>query len=256
MAMTSQENNLPLMKSSLSQCQASEGKDEMEEMLPQNIWEKNGFQLFRQKRRGQIIERFLRSDGIRRILDIGCAEGYITSHISQSYEDVMGMDIDIASLKIARQKVKKTNFLGSSITHLPFKDNSIDAISLSEVIEHLPMETIERGFAEIDRILRTNGVLVISVPYEEKIVYNRCIHCDRLTPRSGHLHSLNEKMVSAILPANYQLIQKANLPNVRYISCSKIFQYFPIQFWMPINNLLGLIRKGPWLILKYTKSSN
>jgi hypothetical protein len=91
------------------------------------------------------------------------------------------------------------------------------------------------------------------VPYKEKITYTRCIHCGKLTPLWGHIQSFDENKLKKLLPDNYVQTEKKNLPNVELISCNKLLGKFPPNFWLIINNILGTIRKGYWIVLKYQK---
>jgi hypothetical protein len=127
-------------------------------------------------------------------------------------------------------------------------------VCILEVLEHLPAQLQEQGLDEADRALRANGVLLISTPYKEQISYTPCVHCEKLTPLWGHLHTLDEKIVGSLLPQNYKLLKKYHLPNVALISCLQAFEPLPLSIWLLINNALGLIRKGYWMLLKYIKS--
>jgi len=223
-------------------------------MSHQNIWELQGFLLNRQVRRGQIVKSMLKSFKARLVLDVGCAEGFLTNFLSQLPAYIIGIDLD-ESIKIAKSKVSRADFIRATITHLPFKDECFDAITILEVLEHLPNPILNEGIKEVDRVLKPEGILLISAPYKEKITYTRCIHCGKLTPLWGHLRSLDEHKVSSSLPKNYRLVGKKHIPNLELISCSRVMSFLPLQLWLLINEILGIIRKGYWIILEYIKSS-
>jgi SAM-dependent methyltransferase len=81
-------------------------------MNQQNIWELKGSQLIKQIRRAEVVKQMLKHSKAKQILDIGCAEGFITNYLSQLQAQVIGIDID-QSLKIAKNKVKKRGFHSS-----------------------------------------------------------------------------------------------------------------------------------------------
>jgi ubiquinone/menaquinone biosynthesis C-methylase UbiE len=224
-----------------------------QKMSQKNIWELQGPMLQRQRRRAQVISRSLKRDKVKRILDIGCAEGYTTSFISEVCDLVVGIELNIESLKVAKTKVKKGMFISASIEHLPFRANSFDTVCILEVLEHLPLEVQRKGLKEADRVLRDNRGLVISVPYKEQVVQTKCIHCNKPTPMYGHLHSLDVEKVSSLVPANFKLIEVYHLPNIQIASCSNLLKPIPLIIWLRINSLLGLVRKGYWIIVKYQK---
>ncbi|MHA1722235.1 MAG: class I SAM-dependent methyltransferase [Candidatus Baldrarchaeia archaeon] len=218
----------------------------------QNIWELQGFLLNRQVRRGQVVKSMLKSSRAKLVLDVGCAEGFITNFLSQLPAYVIGIDLD-ESIKIAKSKVSRADFIRVTITHLPFKNECFDAITLLEILEHLPNNILNEGIKEVDRVLKPGGTLLISVPYKEKITYTRCIHCGKLTPLWGHLQSFDENKLASLIPKNYEVLEKKHLPNLGLISCSIIFRWMPLRIWLLMNDLLGIIRKGYWILLKYAK---
>jgi ubiquinone/menaquinone biosynthesis C-methylase UbiE len=223
--------------------------------LSQNIWERRSSSLHRQKRRAQLVGSYLKREQVSRIVDIGCAEGYATSFISKPGRSVIGVERDIQYLRIAKEKVREVNFINATIECLPFKKESFDAICVLEVLEHLDLQTQKTGMKEVDRILKSRGVLIVSVPYKENIIETKCVHCGKDTPLYGHLHSLDEDHINTILPSsNFYLKSKYRLPNIQIVSCKIFFEPLPLSVWKVINNLLGYIRKGYWIVLKYTKA--
>lgn len=71
------------------------------------------------------------------MLDVGCAEGFITSFISQVSAYVIGIDLDMSSLKVAKAKANNVVFIQASMTSLPFIEGAFDAVTYCEVLEHL-----------------------------------------------------------------------------------------------------------------------
>jgi len=225
-------------------------------LTDQTIWELSGRARHRQERRAQVTAFFLRPKESDIILDVGCGEGFITSHLLKA-SLVVGLDLSESSLKIAKQKLKtnKIQFIRADVTAIPLRESSVDKVAVLEVLEHLPTESQQRLCREIDRVLRRGGTLIITVPYKEQITYTRCIHCGKLTPLWGHLHSMDEEKVRKLLPSSYMLIAKAHFPNVEFVSIMGIFQKIPFRLWFIMNNLLGFLKKGYWILLKYKKFS-
>ncbi|WP_051691687.1 class I SAM-dependent methyltransferase [Pedobacter borealis] len=102
------------------------------------------------------------------VLDIACGEGYGSNLLSNYASNVYGVDIDLASIEHASEKYKKRNlsFLHGSADQIPLKDSCLDVVVSFETIEH--HEKHEEMLSEIKRVLKTNGLLIMSSP--EKVV--------------------------------------------------------------------------------------
>jgi GT2 family glycosyltransferase/2-polyprenyl-3-methyl-5-hydroxy-6-metoxy-1,4-benzoquinol methylase/glycosyltransferase involved in cell wall biosynthesis len=98
------------------------------------------------------------------VLDIACGEGYGSSFMADVARSVIGVDIAKAAVKHASTTYKKPNlkFRQGSAINLAFADASFDVVVSFETIEHLVEQA--QMLAEIRRVLRPNGVLIISSP--------------------------------------------------------------------------------------------
>lgn len=226
-------------------------------MTNQNIWKLNKSELYRQTRRAQTTTLYSKPTLGDFILDVGCSEGFVASHFLRA-SFIVGLDALKDSLLIAKQKVRQLNvdFIYADATALPLRPASFNKVTMLEVFEHLPKEKHRKLCREVDKVLKEKGLLIISVPYKEQIIYTRCIHCGKLTPLWGHLCSMDEEKITGLLPNHYTLTASCHLPNVGLVSLSGIFQRLPLNLWLVLNNLLGKFRKGYWIILKYKKEKS
>lgn len=111
-----------------------------------------------------------------RVLDIGTGKiGIFPKLILKYCKDclVHGMDIQETSniLKNTRFSVEELNrlrLIRGDITKAPFRDASFDIITAVSTIEHLPGELDKKGIKEIPRIIKENGLFVMSVPYNKE----------------------------------------------------------------------------------------
>jgi len=91
----------------------------------------------------------------KQCLEIGCGRGAFQDMVS----DYTGVDIS----KSVRYYLHKP-FCTASVTELPFKDNSFDAIWSYAVLEHVPNP--ENALTEIRRVLRNNGLLLLAPAWQ------------------------------------------------------------------------------------------
>lgn len=111
------------------------------------------------------VMSFVNAGEKEKILDIGCGSGFYTKALIQKGAVVTATDIAKGYLKQTKKLVGKNKRLRlcvADVTNLPFKDNIFDKVLLTEVIEHLPDYKV--ALREIKRVLKTDGILVISTP--------------------------------------------------------------------------------------------
>ncbi len=100
------------------------------------------------------------------VLEVGFGEGYGVSKLSKSkkVKEIVGLDIDIGSVKHASSKYnsKKSRFKHYNGDKMPFENNSFDVVVSFQVIEHIKNE--ENYISEIYRVLKKHGIFVLTTP--------------------------------------------------------------------------------------------
>lgn len=118
------------------------------------------------KRRAKKIIEGINPKKGERIIDLGCGTGYYLFLLSNLgiKLNLTGFDYDEKAIKEAHDLLyeKKIKFISGDLHKIPFKDNSFDKAVMSEVLEHVDND--KKVLREVYRILKPNGILVISVP--------------------------------------------------------------------------------------------
>ena len=98
------------------------------------------------------------------VLDIASGEGYGSKMLAQTAHKVTGVDISQEAVSHAQEKYQASNleFRLGSCSGIPLDDASVDVVVSFETIEH--HDEHEAMMQEIKRVLRPDGVLVISSP--------------------------------------------------------------------------------------------
>ncbi len=101
----------------------------------------------------------------RRILDLGCGDGYLSNLLQQHYPqaEIWGIDISKTAIAAGNKKYKNINFiLGDAEKKLPFTDNFFDIVISGEHIEHL--RDVDTYLEEINRVTKDYGYLLMTTP--------------------------------------------------------------------------------------------
>ena len=98
------------------------------------------------------------------VLDIASGEGYGAAMLAVKADKVIGVDVSLEAIQHARKRYKKENleYLVGSCAEIPLLDASVDMVVSFETIEHHDQH--EKMMQEFKRVLRPNGVLIISSP--------------------------------------------------------------------------------------------
>nr|WP_254213032.1 methyltransferase domain-containing protein [Burkholderia multivorans] len=137
------------------------------------------------------------------VLDIACGEGYGSSLLAKSARSVVGVDIDPKTVAHASQRYAgegNLRFVAGSASSIPLVDSSIDVVVSFETIEHLAEQ--HEMLTEIRRVLKPNGMVVISSP-------NKKVYSD---DRDYH----NEFHVKELYFDEFDALLREHFPSIRY----------------------------------------
>lgn len=179
------------------------------------------------------------------ILDIGCGGAWVASQFLPKGRKVISMDISTINPTKALAAYPHSNHAAvvADAFHLPFLDGSLDCIIASEVIEHVadPKLFITRILKKVKK----GGKLLLMTPYNETIEINLCIHCNKPTPKNGHLHSFNETKINALVPLHESRLRTTAFNN-KYLLKSRVYNllsFLPFKAWKLIDSMANVIFK-------------
>lgn len=132
-----------------------------------------------------------------KVLDIGCATGFILSKLDGDGFDTYGVDISEFALSCAEKITSAQLQLADANKPLPFKENSYKVVLALDIIEHL--DSPANFCREVRRILKPGGLFLLHTPnissiFEKLMGENWFGYKDK-----SHLYLFNKKNLTYLL---------------------------------------------------------
>ncbi len=128
------------------------------------------------------------------ILDIGCSYGWFEKFgVEMGCKEIVAIDSDEKLLNQAKKQVKANNVTfikGSALDISRLKEDYFDLVVMFDVIEHIPKNTEILVLIALKRVLKKDGILIISTPYKN-------FRSDFMDPAwyFGHRHYSKEELI-------------------------------------------------------------
>jgi len=99
------------------------------------------------------------------VLDFGCGRGEILVQSAKLKAKTFGVDYALEAIKLSKEALKRNNLKAEVLKiedqKLSFEDSFFDVVFLLDVVEHLYPQELKRTLAEIKRVLKPQGRLII-----------------------------------------------------------------------------------------------
>jgi 2-polyprenyl-3-methyl-5-hydroxy-6-metoxy-1,4-benzoquinol methylase len=150
------------------------------------------------------IRRVVNNLPARSILDVGCGNGWLTSHLITAQPSAMiyALDVSEALLEPSAGLPSSAKRVIAAAEFLPFRADTFDLVVATEMLEHVPRP--ELVLHEIRRV--TAGHTLLTVPYEPfwslgNILFGR--HLRNLGNTPGHLHRWGRRRFLTLVDAYF-----------------------------------------------------
>lgn len=146
-----------------------------------------------------VLRRFARRPGP--LLEIGVGSGALLARLRQ--DGWRGWGVDVSPDLVAALAKRGLPGVVGGVAALPFARASFDGAIMLEVLEHLLPGHAEAGLDEIARVLRPNGILLLSTPHDERLEDHRvvCPNCGALFHTVQHVRSFTVAGLRALMEA-------------------------------------------------------
>ena len=134
------------------------------------------------------------SSGDARVLDAGCGAGRMSGYLAERGCLVEGVDLSPGMVRMARRAHRDLSFNVGTLADLPYPDDQFAGVMLWYSIIHTPPAGQARVFAEVSRVLRPAGYLLVGFQSGEgtrdvSAAYRRFGHDVQL---ERHLYTVDE----------------------------------------------------------------
>ena len=104
----------------------------------------------------------VRSGGGGPVVEVGCGPGRMAAHLAGLGLDVFGIDLSPAMVEIARREHPALRFEVGTMTALRLADESVAGVLAWYSIIHTPPDRLPGVLAELARVLRPGGRLLLA----------------------------------------------------------------------------------------------
>jgi 2-polyprenyl-3-methyl-5-hydroxy-6-metoxy-1,4-benzoquinol methylase len=194
----------------------------------------------------------------KKLLDVGCATGYLLEKAKQLGYDPYGVEYSHFAAKEAAKRFPKKIFSGS-LEQAKYKSSFFDVVTLIDVIEHV--EDPQKQMKEVKRILKPNGHIIVVTPNleslwskilksnwtnlkEEHIFYFTPSSLKFLIKKSG-FEILYSSVVTKHLTLNYIYSHFKSYPTPILGTISELFKLLPNK----VRNIPFPIKTGDYIIM-------
>jgi len=168
------------------------------------------------------------------VLDYGCGNGDLLGFMLDKSIPCQGADYSQYAVDAVNKKLqnhKNVNYFKGvfKLNGLPspnLKSNYYDVVFFIETIEHIDAEDVAAVVNEIYRILKTDGIIIVTTPFEEDLITNT-VMCPDCGCIFNHLQHLTTWSVQSIVEVMSGVgFESICCKSTRFLLDSNALKYF------------------------------
>lgn len=136
-----------------------------------------------------VVEGIARGESV---LDLGCGPGQVGQYLAERGLQIVGMDSAFKMLLVARRRTGNCCLACGDMRFIPFRTASFSGVVAFYSVHHLPRPALRTALAEIRRILKPAGLLVVATHLGESEVYNSTFLGHEIETVGGTLYGEDE----------------------------------------------------------------
>jgi SAM-dependent methyltransferase len=147
-------------------CQAS--YDRVAEEYARRIYDELRHKPLDRKLLDQLVQRV---GSLGPICDLGCGPGHVARYLHGQGAEALGVDLSPVMVEVARRLNPAISFQPGNMLALEVEDNAWGGIAAFYSIIHIPREEVFRVLAELRRVLKPGGWLLVAFHIGEHMVH-------------------------------------------------------------------------------------
>ena len=149
-------------------------------------WFLEGGRLAEETLRGSLDRAGTRLEDMAAILDFGCGCGRVMRRLADLPGELRGSDFDGPAVEWCRKNLPFASFTHNGLRPpLPFGERELDLVYAFSVLTHLPVDVQHAWVAELARVLRPGGYLLLSTHGERYL--DRLTSAERASFQAGEV---------------------------------------------------------------------
>ncbi len=167
--------------------------------------------------------------GGRRVLDVGCATGYLAKRFVENGNGVYGIEIDPEATEEAKKCCKDVIVADvEELKRLPYPEEFFDVIVCADVLEHLRRP--DHVLRMLRQYLKPDGLMIVSLP---NVAYWRArlnLLFDNFNYEEiGIMDKTHLRFFT--IKTGKELVEEAGFKVIKIDHCGLAMKYFPLKLF-------------------------
>lgn len=145
-------------------------------------------------------QRFIPADAV--VCDYGCGSGHLLARLAVNYR-AAGVDFTAENVAAARERAAGSGKLMGvfQVGQDDLPEGAFDVLYVVETVEHVLEDDLGGFFADLRRLLRPSGRVIVTTPHDEDLAASTvfCPCCNHTFHRWQHLRSFTAGTLDAFM---------------------------------------------------------
>jgi len=126
---------------------------------------------------GAGVEQWIKANGVKSLLDVGCGNGQFAINVSAFISEVHALDIaSVRSGNVLNDSTQIVKYHDADAKAIPLEDNSVEIVTAFDVLEHISPEELDQVLDEMNRVSTDGMVFSIALRVAQRDIPENTLH--------------------------------------------------------------------------------